>query len=68
MKPENTVTGNQIEPPHINQKQRNGYIAVKYISFLDALSKSTGAKARPSNTNAKIEFWLCSKQLETVEL
>ena len=47
MKPENTITGNQIEPPHINQKQRNGYIAVKYISFLDALSKSTGAKARP---------------------
>ena len=54
MKPENTVTGNQIEPPHINQKQRNGYIAVKYSSFFEALSKSTGARAKPSKINAKI--------------
>ena len=52
--PANTVIGNQIEPPQINQKQRKGYTAVKYNSFRDAPSNNTGAKARPSRKKANI--------------
>ena len=51
--PKNVDTEVNIDPPHINQNARNGYIALNIRSWRGSLLNKIGAKATRSNTVAK---------------